>query len=85
MAGYYAVAGPLLGLLDAETAHGLALGALKRGIVPRPAPFEDPRLRIRLWGMDFASPVGLAAVQALPLWSNPHSRQHESAYRSTHE
>ena len=61
MAGYYAVAGPLLRLLDAETAHRLALGALKRGVVPRPAPFEDPRLRIRLWGMDFANPVGLAA------------------------
>lgn len=61
MAGYYAVAGPLLRLLDAETAHGLAIGALKRGLAPRPAPFEDPSLRIRLWGMDFANPVGLAA------------------------
>ena len=61
MAGFYALAGPLLRLLDAETAHRLAIGALKRGVVPRPAPFEDPSRRIPLWGMDFANPVGLAA------------------------
>ena len=32
-----------------------------RGLVPRPAAFEDPRLGQRLWGLDFANPVGLAA------------------------
>ena len=36
----YRAIGPLLRLFPAETAHGLALGALRLGLVP-PAPMRD--------------------------------------------
>ncbi len=61
MTGFYDLIGPALRCLDPETAHGLALGALKRGLVPAPPPFEDLRLRQTLWGLEFANPIGLAA------------------------
>jgi dihydroorotate dehydrogenase len=51
---------PLLFTLDAETAHGLALRALKLGITPH-APRSPAALRKRLLGLDFPNPVGLAA------------------------
>jgi dihydroorotate dehydrogenase len=51
---------PLLFALDAETAHGLALSALKLGLTPR-APRAPAVLRKRLLGLDFPNPVGLAA------------------------
>ena len=51
---------PLLGLLDAENAHRLAVQGLR--LVPRgPAPTDDPRLSIRVFGLNFPNPVGLAA------------------------
>ncbi|MBN8829339.1 MAG: quinone-dependent dihydroorotate dehydrogenase, partial [Sphingomonadales bacterium] len=50
---------PFLFGLEAERAHGLAIAALK---LPLPAaPVPDPMLAQRLFGLDFASPVGLAA------------------------
>jgi dihydroorotate dehydrogenase len=58
---YYCLLGPLVRLIEPETGHALALGALKRNLVPRPHPFEDPVLGISLWGREFANPVGLAA------------------------
>lgn len=61
MSGFYSLVGPFIRLFDPETAHGWALGALERGWVPRPAPFEDDRLHLHLWGKEFANPVGLAA------------------------
>jgi len=61
MPDLYPLAGPILRLLDPETAHGLAIAALELGLVPCPAPFNDAILNIRLWGRDFANPVGLAA------------------------
>jgi dihydroorotate dehydrogenase len=61
MADFYRFAGPLLRLLDPETAHRLAIRALRRGLVPARRPFEDPILAVRLWGRAFANPVGLAA------------------------
>ncbi|MCU0790978.1 MAG: quinone-dependent dihydroorotate dehydrogenase [Nitratireductor sp.] len=45
---------------DPETAHGLSIKALKSGLVPA-APASDPRLAVRLAGLDFSNPVGLAA------------------------
>ncbi len=57
----FRLAAPLMRLLAPETAHRLAVAALELGLVPRPRPFEDPVLETRLWGRDFANPVGLAA------------------------
>ncbi|AXS39637.1 quinone-dependent dihydroorotate dehydrogenase [Breoghania sp. L-A4] len=47
--------------LDAETAHGLTVRALASGVVPMCPPRVDPRLAQRVFGLDFANPVGLAA------------------------
>ena len=58
---YYRLAGPLVRLLDAETAHGLTVRLLKSGLVPPQPRFDPPALKTRLWGRDFANPVGLAA------------------------
>lgn len=54
---------PLLFALDAERAHRLTIRllALQRSTGFRPAPVRDPRLAIRVAGLDFANPVGLAA------------------------
>ncbi len=51
----------LLHLLDPERAHGVAVWALSRGFGPRQAETDDPALAMRLWGMDFPNPIGLAA------------------------
>lgn len=56
----YALAGPLLRRIDPETAHRLALKALKAGLAGRGQP-DDPALAVTLWGRRFANPVGLAA------------------------
>lgn len=47
--------------LDPERAHGLALGALRRGLVPHRHVKADPRLKRNLLGIDFPNPLGLAA------------------------
>ena len=51
----------VLSRIDPERAHDLALGALRRGVAPLPAPVVSPRLRVRLAGMELGNPVGLAA------------------------
>lgn len=43
-----------------ERAHGLAIRALERGVVPA-RPVRDPRLRVRALGLDFPNPLGMAA------------------------
>ncbi|CAG2104022.1 unnamed protein product [Medioppia subpectinata] len=50
-------------VMDAETAHTLAIKAAKFGFVPR---LEDdstliPLLKTSLWGLEFKNPIGLAA------------------------
>jgi dihydroorotate dehydrogenase len=55
----YRLLRPLLFAFEAERAHGLALAALRLPLPAAPAP--DPILAQRLLGLDFASPVGLAA------------------------
>ena len=52
---------PLLRRLDPETAHALALAALRAGLGPRPGPVTSPRLATRLAGLELANPLGLAA------------------------
>ncbi len=51
----------LLRRLDPERAHGLALTALRLGLVGHGAAAADPILGQRLWGLDFRNPIGLAA------------------------
>ncbi len=64
---------PALRLLDAETAHGLALRALAAGLVRVPQTRDDPALAVRTLGRLFPNPIGLAAgfdkdaVAVLPL------------------
>lgn len=50
----------LLRRLDPETAHGLALRALRRPWPGRPAE-DDPILRVEALGLRFSNPIGLAA------------------------
>ncbi len=47
--------------LDPETAHGLALRALRLGLGPRGGPVAGPRLTVTLAGMTLPNPLGLAA------------------------
>jgi dihydroorotate dehydrogenase len=54
------LARPLLRTLDPETAHALALNALKLAPLPRAAP-DDEKLRVDAFGLTFPNPVGLAA------------------------
>jgi dihydroorotate dehydrogenase len=65
MPDLFALIRPVLGRLPAETAHAMSLRALEAGLgrfagggVHCPDP---PILAQRLWGLDFANPVGLAA------------------------
>jgi len=54
------LARPLLRTLDPETAHALALNALKLAPLPGAAP-DDDKLRVQAFGLTFPNPVGLAA------------------------
>jgi dihydroorotate dehydrogenase len=51
---------PLLRLIEPETAHGLALQALRLGLAGS-ARVEDPRLQVAAMGLSFRNPLGLAA------------------------
>jgi dihydroorotate dehydrogenase len=56
----YPLIRPLAFAFDAERAHRLTIRALKLVPPGQPAP-EDPHLAIRVAGLDFPNPVGLAA------------------------
>ena len=51
----------LLFALDPETAHGVSIRALKCDLMPAASVPRDPRLHIRLAGLDFPNPLGMAA------------------------
>jgi dihydroorotate dehydrogenase len=54
------LARPLLGLIDVEQAHRLAIQGLK--VLPRgPARADDARLSVRVFGLNFPNPIGMAA------------------------
>jgi dihydroorotate dehydrogenase len=55
-----AAAMPLLRRMDAERAHELAMWALRFGWTGR-APADDARLAVRVLGLAFPNPIGLAA------------------------
>ncbi|MFK7902944.1 MAG: quinone-dependent dihydroorotate dehydrogenase [Nitratireductor sp.] len=52
---------PALFTLDAETAHGLSIKALKTGLVPFCKRTQDERLVQSVAGIEFCNPLGLAA------------------------
>jgi dihydroorotate dehydrogenase len=57
----YRLAGPVLRSMDPETAHRLALRALRAGLAGRSREADAPSLASTLWGKTFPNPVGLAA------------------------
>ena len=52
---------PLLRVLEPERAHGLTLGALKTGLLPSLKVKQRPGLSLKLFGLNFPNPLGLAA------------------------
>ena len=56
-----ALGAAVLGRLDPETAHGLAIKALKAGGSTAPPRPDDPALAIRIAGLSLPNCVGLAA------------------------
>jgi dihydroorotate dehydrogenase len=61
MAAWYALVDLFLSRLDAETAHGLALRALKSGLLPADHRADPPSLAVQVWGRTLTNPIGLAA------------------------
>lgn len=51
----------ILNSFDPETAHNVALKALKFGLSPRIKPYQSDKLHISLAGLKLENPVGLAA------------------------
>ena len=51
---------PLMALIEAETAHALAIKALRFAPLPPPAA-DDARLAVRAFGLNFPNPLGMAA------------------------
>ena len=52
---------PALRLLDAETAHRIALRGLEAGLAGQDAAPDAPALAVHALGLDFHNPIGLAA------------------------
>jgi dihydroorotate dehydrogenase len=65
MDAYTALLKPVLFRLDAELAHNLVIAAMRHASPPallrRLYGYRDARLACRVWGIDFTSPIGLAA------------------------
>jgi dihydroorotate dehydrogenase len=61
MAVWYSLADMVLSRLDAETAHAMALRALKSGLMPADRRDDAPSLAVSVWGRTLPNPVGLAA------------------------
>jgi len=57
----YLLIRPLIFRMDAEEAHHATLKWLKKGIAPRFKNNTDQSLRVKLLGMEFPNPIGLAA------------------------
>jgi dihydroorotate dehydrogenase len=61
MAAWYQFADFFLSRLDAEAAHGLALRALKTGLLPVDRRADAPSLAVKVWNRTLTNPIGLAA------------------------
>ena len=55
------LARPMLVALEPEAAHEVTLRALELGVYPRGRSAQDPALEVRLWGLSFPNPLGIAA------------------------
>ncbi len=58
---FYRYIRPFLFMMSPESAHGMALLALKLGLLPAGSGFRSQQLSQSLWGLEFPNPVGLAA------------------------
>jgi dihydroorotate dehydrogenase len=61
LAAAFDLARPLLFALEPEMAHELTLKSLEAGFYPRPSVADGSRLAVRVWGLDFPNPLGIAA------------------------
>lgn len=61
MSIYDSIIRPMLFSFDAEKAHGLSIAALKLGLPLCPPPLVSPRLPVKIAGLDFPNPLGMAA------------------------
>ncbi|MDE3059853.1 MAG: quinone-dependent dihydroorotate dehydrogenase [Pseudomonadota bacterium] len=61
MAALFPLIRPLIHCLPPETAHSLALLALRRNLLPPAPAFSSPMLEVEAFGLHFPNPVGLAA------------------------
>lgn len=57
----FSLARPFIHALDAENAHNTAIKALRCGLIAPQPTLVSNMLRQKLWGLDFANPVGMAA------------------------
>jgi dihydroorotate dehydrogenase len=56
----FALARPLLNVLDPEQAHELTLRSMEAGIYPRGVAPDDAQLTADVWGLTFPNPLGIA-------------------------
>ncbi len=61
MAVWYPLLDLALSRLDAEVAHGLAIRALKTGLLPVDRRADAASLATKVWGRSLPNPIGLAA------------------------
>ena len=61
MAVWYSLLDLALSRLDAEAAHGLAIRALKTGLLPGDRRADAASLATKVWGRSLPNPIGLAA------------------------
>jgi len=61
MSDIYGLATKALHLIDAETAHGLTIQALKLGLGPVDRNGDAPSLAVEIAGLKLSNPIGLAA------------------------
>jgi dihydroorotate dehydrogenase len=50
--------GPLIRLLDAETAHRAGIWAAKLGLFPKETRPDPESLHVNVWGKSFTNPIG---------------------------
>src|SRR3990167_6291699 len=81
MAVWYSLVDSLLSRLDAETAHGVALRALRTGLLPCDSKPDPSSLSVTVWGRRLPNPIGLGfgfveigSVTPRPQPGNPRPR-----------